>query len=155
MAELQNRGDQDAGKGAVEGDGRARTERGQSGNTSLAGQNPHRTESNFIKSNDTDFPEPGLNPEHSGQAFSRDQHGRPHQDTGVAQRGSTLSHAEPGAMNDSTRKALGEDTDREHAPAERTEVKVGHSPERDQVNQDPGERQKENQNQQKDDPLAA
>lgn len=155
MAEQQNVGDQDAGKGAVEGDGRARTERGQSGNTSLAGQNPHRTESNFIKSNDSDFPEPGLNPEHSGQSFSVDQHGRPHQDTGVAQRGSTLSGEERGVMNESTRTALGHDTDRDRHERKDAEVKAGRSPEREQVNQDPGERQKENQNQQKDDPLAA
>jgi hypothetical protein len=156
MAEEQNLGDQDAGKGAVEGDGRANTERGQSGNTSLAGQNPHRTESNFIKSNDTDFPEPGLSPEHSGQQnFTLDQHGRPHQDTGVAQRGSTLSGEERGAMNESTRKALGADSNREEQSNGGAGVKVGRSPERDQVDQDPGERQKENQNDKKDDPLAA
>lgn len=126
MAEHQNLGDQDAGKGAVEGDGRASTERGQSGNTSLAGQNPHRTESNFIKSNDTDFPEPGLNPEHSGQNVP------PHGERPLA-------------------KGIGG----EQHSSEDANVKVGRSPERDQVDQDPGERQKENQNQQKDDSLAA
>jgi len=114
MSSQQNREDQDAGKGALEGDGRAHTERGQNGNTSLAGQNPHRTESNFIKSNDSDFPEPGLNPEHSGQNYTGEQRSG----EGVA-------------------------------------VTTGRSPERELVNQDPGERQKENQNQQKDDPLAA
>src|SRR3954463_11067307 len=75
MAEQQNRNDADAGKGAVEGDGRGSTEREQSGNTSLAGQNPHRTESRLVKSNDSDFPEPGGSPEHSGQGFTTDQHG--------------------------------------------------------------------------------
>ncbi len=124
MSKRQNIGDQDAGKGAVEGDGRARTERGQSGNTSLAGQNPHRTESNFVKSHDSDFPEPGLNPEHSGQKQNK-------------------------------LRAVGKDTDREHTPAEGADIKAGRSPERDVVNQDPGHRQKENQNQRKDDPLAA
>ncbi len=103
MAEHQNANDPDVRKGAVEGDARARGERGRKGNTSLSGQNPHRTESNLIKSNDSDFPEPGSNPEHSGQ------------------------------------KA----------------VKAGRSPERDQVNQDSGHRQKQNPADKKDDPLAA
>lgn len=71
MADSQNRNEPDARKGAVEGDGRAPTEPGRSGNTSMAGQNPHRTESNLIKSNDSDFPEPGGNPEHSGQKVEK------------------------------------------------------------------------------------
>ncbi len=105
MAEHQNANDPDVRKGAVEGDARARSERGRKGNTSLSGQNPHRTESNVIKSNDSDFPEPGSNPEHSGQ--------------------------------------------------KRADVRAGRSPERDQVNQDPGHLQKHNQADKKDDPLAA
>jgi hypothetical protein len=121
MSDQQNRGDQDAGKGAVEGDGRARTEDGQNGNTSLSGQNPHRTESRLVKSNDSDLPEPGGSPEHSGQKVA----------------------SSPA------------DQDREPRDPEGTDVKVGHSPNREIVNQDPGERQKENQNQDKDDPLAA
>jgi len=39
----------------------------QNGNTSLAGQLPHRTKDPLIKSADSDFPEPGNNPEHSGE----------------------------------------------------------------------------------------
>jgi hypothetical protein len=54
--------DQDCGKGAVEQD-----EPGQSTNTSMQGQLGHRTENPLVKSNDTDFPEPGENPEHSGE----------------------------------------------------------------------------------------
>ena len=49
--------DQDCGKGAVEGDG----------NTSLTGQLGHRDQNPLLKDNDTDFPEPGGNPEHSGE----------------------------------------------------------------------------------------
>jgi len=154
MADNQNVNEPDAGKGAVEGDGRALTEQGQNGNTSLSGQNPHRTASNLVKSNDSDFPEPGGNPEHSGQQFAVDQHGRPHQQTGVAQRGSTLSHEHPGALNESTRKAIGEN-DTQQSALEGPDLKVGQSPERDQVNQDPGHRQKQNQSDKKDDPLAA
>ena len=119
MAEHQNFEEQDASKGAVEGDGRARTRRGKSGNTSLNGQNTHRTESNLVKSNDSDFPEPGLSPEHSGnQEFTHEQQGADIEN-GVA---------------------------RKHPDR---------SPNREQDNQDPGHRQKENQNQSKDDPLAA
>jgi hypothetical protein len=160
MAEQQNIDDQDVSKGATEGDGRGRTESEQNGNTSLSGQNPHRTESRLVKANDSDFPEPGSNPEHSGQRYSTDQHGRPHQETGVAQRGSTLSHEQPGAVNESTRKAMrpaARDDDKlpRESPSEGADVNARRSPEREQVNQDPGHRQKQNQNESKDDPLAA
>jgi len=57
--------DQDCGKGAVEQDGRD-----QSTNTSLAGQLGHRDQDPLIKSNDTDFPEPGNSEEHSGEKKS-------------------------------------------------------------------------------------
>lgn len=49
-------------RGAVEEDGPE-----QAGNTSLAGQLGHRDQNPLIKSSDTDFPEPGENPEHSGE----------------------------------------------------------------------------------------
>lgn len=49
-------------KGAVEQD-----RRDQKTNTSLRGQLPHRTQDPLIKSSDTDFPEPGGSPEHSGE----------------------------------------------------------------------------------------
>ena len=147
MAEQQNFDDQDAGKGAVEGEG---------GNTSMAGQNPHRVRTRMVKDNDSDFPEPGGSPEHSGQEFTVDQHGRPHQETGVVRRGSTLSHEEPGTMNESTRKALRtSERDSERRQPDNSEAEARRSPERETVDQDPGERQKENQNQSKDDPLAA
>ena len=54
--------DADRHKGAFEPEDR----RGR-GNTSLHGQLPHRGEDALIKSADTDFPEPGENPEHSGE----------------------------------------------------------------------------------------
>jgi len=54
--------DQDRGKGAVEQD-----EPGQPGNTSLQGQLRHRDQDPLLKSSDTDFPEPGENPEHNGE----------------------------------------------------------------------------------------
>jgi hypothetical protein len=54
--------DQDRLKGALEQD-----ERGQPGNTSLRGQLGHRDQDPRIKQFDTDFPEPGENPEHSGE----------------------------------------------------------------------------------------
>lgn len=55
--------DQDAGKGAVESE-----DRGQATNTSAEGQSDHRSQDLLIKSSDTDFPEPGSSPEHSGES---------------------------------------------------------------------------------------
>ena len=54
--------DQDAGKGAVEQDAP-----GQPTNTSMQGQLGHRTEDPLVKDNDSDFPEPGSNEEHTGE----------------------------------------------------------------------------------------
>ena len=54
--------DSDIDKGAVEQEAPH-----QPGNTSLSGQLPHRTDDPLIKSADSDFPEPGSNPEHSGE----------------------------------------------------------------------------------------
>jgi hypothetical protein len=54
--------DADRHKGAFEPE-----DRRERGNTSLHGQLPHRGEDVLIKSADTDFPEPGENPEHSGE----------------------------------------------------------------------------------------
>ncbi len=53
--------DQDRGKGAVEPDGQD-----TGANTSMEGQQGHRGNNSSI-STDTDFPEPGGNPEHSGE----------------------------------------------------------------------------------------
>lgn len=54
--------DQDREKGALEQDDRT-----QAGNTSLQGQLGHRDQNPLLKSADTDFPEPGENPEHTGE----------------------------------------------------------------------------------------
>lgn len=54
--------DNDIHKGAVEDD-----QPSQEHNTSLRGQLPHRTQDDMIKSSDSDYPEPGGNPEHSGE----------------------------------------------------------------------------------------
>ncbi len=54
--------DQDRGKGAVEQD---RPQ--EPGNTSMSGQQGHRDQDPMLKSSDTDFPEPGSSPEHSGE----------------------------------------------------------------------------------------
>jgi hypothetical protein len=58
----QPRHDSDIHKGAMEDD-RPNEEH----NTTLRGQLPHRTQDPMIKGNDTDYPEPGENPEHSGE----------------------------------------------------------------------------------------
>jgi hypothetical protein len=61
MAEVKDK-DQDRGKGAVEQDNNQET-----GNSSMQGQLGHRDQDPMLKSADTDFPEPGSNPEHSGE----------------------------------------------------------------------------------------
>ncbi len=101
--QTENSGDEDAGKGAVEQD---RPE--QEGNVSLAGQIGHRNQDPLLKANDSDYPESGQNPEHSGEP--------------------------------QTDNALDHDTEIGCAAT---------------AQESPGERQKENQNQSKDDPLAA
>ncbi len=59
---LQTRVDQDAMKGAKETeDHRVR------GNIGLQGQLGHRDQDSMLKDADSDFPEPGQNPEHSGE----------------------------------------------------------------------------------------
>ncbi|HET7206118.1 MAG TPA: hypothetical protein VFI95_06015 [Terriglobales bacterium] len=61
--------DQDREKGALEQD-----ERGQKGNTSLNGQLGHRDQDPRVKDFDTDFPEPGENPEHTGEPQGKNAH---------------------------------------------------------------------------------
>lgn len=56
--------DQDRDKGAVE-----QEDPKQSGNINFRGQLGHRGTDPLVKESDTDFPEPGENPEHSGEPF--------------------------------------------------------------------------------------
>ena len=100
--------DPDQGKGAVE-----QNAPGQHTNTSLEEQLGHRNQDVLNKRNDTDFPEAGQTPEHSGQPQGRNQ--------------------------------LEQDT----------QMGCGDNPEGESQNQDPGERQKRNQGDKGDDPLAA
>ena len=57
-----NIGDEDEGKGAVEQD-----RPDEEGNVSMAGQMGHRNQDPLLKANDSDYPEPGQNPEHTGE----------------------------------------------------------------------------------------
>ncbi len=102
MAHRKHARDDDAAKGATEQDRRT-----QHTNTSLSGQLPHRKKSPLAEGRDSDFPEPGENPEHTGQLQRRRQY------------------------------------DREF------------DPEGEVQDQDPGHRQKQNQNRRKDDSLAS
>src|SRR3954464_7683903 len=106
--------DADEGKGAVEQD-----KPEQKDNTSLSGQLPHRPDNKLIDGNDTDFPEPGENPEHSGEPQEQQMN----------------SQDDPANKN-------GQET---------SEV----NPEGPTQDQDPGQRQKQNQGEKKDDDLAA
>jgi hypothetical protein len=62
FAMKRNSHDADEGKGAVEQD-----KPGQPSDNSMQDQLPHRPENDMISGNDSDFPEPGENPEHSGE----------------------------------------------------------------------------------------
>ncbi len=63
----QNTHDQDKSKGATEDDNNK-----QPGNAALQGQLGHRDPNSLIKDADTDFPEPGASPEHSGEPEEAD-----------------------------------------------------------------------------------
>jgi len=56
-----DKSDQDSAKGAME------TEDQKPGNAGFRGQLGHRDQNPLIKRSDTDFPEPGENPEHTGE----------------------------------------------------------------------------------------
>jgi len=105
----QRDNDADINKGAVEQDRPS-----QESNTSMQGQLPHREKNPTIKAQDTDYAEPGENPEHSGEP-----------------RGSSLLNRDAGCGT----------------PAG--------NPEGETQDQEPGQRQKRNQGEKKDDPLAA
>ncbi len=68
--------DQDRGKGAVEQD----RPQEPPGNTSMQGQLGHRDQNSMLKSSDTDFPEPGAGPEHSGEPTEPEKAGTKKQD---------------------------------------------------------------------------
>ncbi len=59
--------DNDFRKGAFEEDNPY-----EKSQTSMRGQLPHRDQDPMIKAADTDFPEPGENPEHSGEETEAD-----------------------------------------------------------------------------------
>ena len=64
----QDRRDQDRLKGALEKEDPA-----QEGNTSMQGQLGHRDQDPMLKAADPDFPEPGENPEHTGEKNSKSE----------------------------------------------------------------------------------
>jgi hypothetical protein len=63
MAEAKR--DPDASKGATE-----ETKHTTPGNAALEGQLGHRDQDPLVKDADSDFPEPGNSPEHSGEPVS-------------------------------------------------------------------------------------
>ncbi len=103
--------DEFSGKGAVEQDRPT-----QATNTSLTGQIGHRHKGPVVDTHDTDYPEPGQNPEHSGELMEQ--------------------------------KSQKQNDERERMEREADHVQ-------DEIDQQPGDRQRRNQNDEKDDPLAA
>lgn len=124
--------DNDLRKGAMEDE-----KFGEKAMTSMNGQLGHRDQDPLLKSSDTDFPEPGENPEHNGEFKERNQKD---QDTRLV-----------GTCDPERRKQTGSTPQGgPDQPSNEPEKKV-----QEPVDQDPGERQKENQNKKKDDDLAA
>ena len=62
MESTKNNKDNDLHKGAIEDDSPL-----EEHNTSMRGQLGHRNKDEVIDGNDSDYPEPGENPEHTGQ----------------------------------------------------------------------------------------
>jgi hypothetical protein len=63
---ITNRPDEAIGKGAVEDDSILPDDQRRAQNGSLAGQLGHRDQDEMLKDNDTDFPEPDAEAEHTG-----------------------------------------------------------------------------------------
>jgi hypothetical protein len=59
--------DGDAQKGAIESQSPNDKPKGANLHSNLADQLPHRDTNEWLEGADSDFPEPGSNPEHSGQ----------------------------------------------------------------------------------------
>jgi hypothetical protein len=110
MTSLETRRDEFRDKGAVEQESPE-----QDGNLNFRGQLGHRNQDPLIKANDTDYPEPGENPEHSEERTTVDLKSR--------------DEAIPGRQDE--------------------------DPEAETQDTDPGHRQRENQGDEREDPLAA
>ena len=78
----KNERDQDIHKGAVEDDSAQPGEH----NTSLRGQNPHRGGSPLAAGQDTDYPEPGENAEHTGEPEEDPEQSKAVQSSGERQK---------------------------------------------------------------------
>jgi len=63
---VENKSDQDTAKGAMETE-----DHSTPGNIGLQQQLGHRDQDPMLKDADTDFPEPGENPEHSGNPIRK------------------------------------------------------------------------------------
>ena len=68
MTPTEENNDNDLKKGATEDEAP-----GEKNMTSMAGQLGHRDQDPLLKANDTDFPEPGESPEHTGESKGRNQ----------------------------------------------------------------------------------
>ena len=107
--------------------------------TSLAGQLGHRDQDPLIKSSDSDFPEPGENPEHMGQFKERN---RKDQDTRLVCGTCETERRGAGAKS-------------EPPPQPQPQADGSSNPEGQTQSQEPGHSQKQNQGGKKDDDLAA
>jgi hypothetical protein len=135
--------DNDLKKGAMEDEAP-----GEKAMTTLSGQLGHRDQDPLLKSNDSDFPEPGESPEHQGQIKERN---RKDQDTRFAG-GRDPERRGVGAEKKPSVEGGGAEGGPDQ-PSREPEIKEPMNQE--PVNQEPGESQKKNQGGKKDDDLAA
>lgn len=143
-------------KGAVEQD---RPE--QSTNTApLDAQLDHRYQDPLNKSHDSDVPEPGQNPEFTGESQGRNELDqdtnaklpkRVEQELDRDRNASSRTDTDQNGQNFDSRS----ESDENRPDLSRRDRDEQGNPEGVTQNQDPGMRQKENQNKKKDDPLAA
>lgn len=133
--------DNDLRKGAIEEDNPK-----DKPMTSLSGQLGHRDQDPLLKSHDTDFPEPGENPEHPGQFKERN---RKDQDTRF------IGGRDPERRGVGAEKKPSVEGGVPPQPKPEPQADGTSNPEGQTQSQEPGHRQKQNQGGKKDDDLAA
>jgi hypothetical protein len=89
---MNNLKDADLHKGAVEDDSVNADSKER--NTSMRGQNPHRGASPMAAGQDTDYPEPGQNPEHTGELEENPEAENQSQEPGFSQKTNQNWHRE-------------------------------------------------------------
>lgn len=123
----------------------------------LNAQMDHQFQDPLVKSNDTDYPEPGQNPEFSGELQGRNELERDTNSNPEPVR-REIEHADKnrlGRMDADNFSDTDQNAQQKPPVGKKQRDPDGNNPEGVTQTQDPGVRQKENQNKKKDDDLAA